>query len=173
MLLTNAILAIDPGTEVSTAVLCGPGAEGGLAVLRVYRDLVHLQMLHLIDDVAHDHGGSLVIEDYQSFGMAVGREVFQTVKWAGRYWERGVASGLAVHWVFRKDVKLHLCHSSRAKDANVRQALIDQFGGSQRAAVGTKKEPGPLHGVAGHAWSAVAVAVTWAETCDRQQSDAA
>jgi hypothetical protein len=41
----------------------------------------------------------------------------------------------------------------RAKDANIRQALIDKLG-----AVGTKKAPGPLYGISGHLWAALAVA---------------
>ena len=65
--------------------------------------------------------------------------------------------------VYREDVKLHLCGSPRAKDANIRQALIDRWGGKAEA-VGTVKKPGPLYGVKSHAWSALAVAVTALET---------
>ena len=36
---------------------------------------------------------------------------------------------------------------------------VDLFGGKE-AAVGTKKAPGPLHGVKSHLWSALALAVT-------------
>lgn len=96
----------------------------------------------------------LAIEMVQSFGMAVGEEVFQTVLWTGRFvqaWEPRPWS-----LVYRKDVKMHLCQSMRAKDANIRQALVDRFG-----AVGTKKKPGALYGVKSHLWSALAVAVTW------------
>jgi hypothetical protein len=63
-------------------------------------------------------------------------------------------SGGNVTRVFRKDVKLHLCNSPRAKDANVRQALLDRLGPQ-----GTKKAPGPTYGVKSHEWAALAVAV--------------
>lgn len=63
----------------------------------------------------------------------------------------------------RRAVKLHLCGSMRAKDGNIRQALVDRFGG-QAQAVGTKKAPGPLFGLSSHRWSALAVAVTWWDT---------
>jgi hypothetical protein len=43
----------------------------------------------------------------------------------------------------------------RAKDQNIRQALIDRLGPP-----GTKKNPGPTYGVTSHMWSALAVAVT-------------
>ena len=86
-----------------------------------------------------------------SYGMAVGREVFETCVWIGRFVEIAYEP---VQLVYRKDVKLHLCHSPRAKDANVRQALIDRLGPQ-----GTKKNPGPTYGMRSHLWAALAVAV--------------
>jgi hypothetical protein len=59
----------------------------------------------------------------------------------------------------RLKVKLHLCHDSRAKDANIRAALIDRFGKP-----GTKKNPGALYGVTRDLWSALAVAITFWDT---------
>ena len=59
----------------------------------------------------------------------------------------------------RRAVKLALCGDSRARDANIRQALIDRFGGS--AAVGRKAAPGPLYGISRDVWSALAIAVTY------------
>lgn len=96
----------------------------------------------------------LAIEWIESFGMAVGREVFETVFSIGAM-AMLVPDAIEVRLVPRRDVKLHLCASPRAKDANVRQALIDRFG-----PVGTKKNPGPLRGIASHRWAALAVAVT-------------
>ena len=60
-------------------------------------------------------------------------------------------------------VMVHLCHDSRAKDTNIRQALLDLFpraGGGATPQVGTKGKPGPLYGVSSHAWPALAVAIT-------------
>ena len=54
----------------------------------------------------------------------------------------------------------------RAKDANVRAALIDRFGPSKRKAIGLKATPGPLYGVHSHMWSALAVAVTYGDRRD-------
>ena len=107
------------------------------------------------------HGGPIAIEMIASYGMAVGKEVFETCVWIGRFVQ---AAGVdRVRLVYRKDVKLHLCGSPRAKDANIRQALIDRWGGKAEA-VGTVKRPGPLYGVKSHAWAALAVAVTALET---------
>lgn len=101
----------------------------------------------------------LAIEQFESFGMAVGREVFQTVFWSGRFAE-AYADGTHFAQVTRRTVKLHLCFSARATDANIRTALIDRFGGPEKA-VGTKKAPGPLFGVKSHLWAALAIAVTY------------
>ncbi|MBV8782506.1 MAG: hypothetical protein JO353_14005, partial [Phycisphaerae bacterium] len=51
----------------------------------------------------------------------------------------------------------------RAKDGNIRQALIDRFGPTKERAIGKKKSPGPLYGMSGDCWSALAVAVTYAD----------
>lgn len=97
---------------------------------------------------------TLAIEMIASYGMAVGREVFETCVWIGRF-QQAWHQPDAVRLVYRKDVKLHLCQSPRAKDANIRQALLDLIGPQ-----GTKKAPGPTYGVSKHAWAALAVAVT-------------
>ena len=39
-------------------------------------------------------------------------------------------------YIYRKEEKMNICHTMRAKDSNIRQALIDRFG-----EVGTKKNP--------------------------------
>jgi hypothetical protein len=93
----------------------------------------------------------------ESYGMAVGAEVFDTVLWAGRFAE--AARRVPVVMLPRRAVKLALCGDSRAKDANIRQALLDRFGGS--AAVGRKAAPGPLYGISRDVWSALAIAVTY------------
>jgi hypothetical protein len=93
-------------------------------------------------------------EHIASYGMAVGASVFETCVAIGRFWEAARRADREFHRVFRRDIKLHLCNSPRAKDANVRQALIDRLGPQ-----GTKKSPGPTYGVKSHEWAALAVAV--------------
>jgi hypothetical protein len=76
--------------------------------------------------------------------------------WTGRFierWRDYAAMGDPIR-IPRGEIKVHLCRSTKAKDANVRQALIDRFG-----APGTKKAPGVLFGVTSHCWAALAVAV--------------
>lgn len=100
----------------------------------------------------------LVIEQIQSYGMPVGREVFETVFWSGRFAQAWESHGCQCAWSMlpRRDVKLTLCGSSRAKDPNVRQVLIDRFGGPLCARKG-----GRLAGIKGDLWAALALAVTY------------
>ncbi len=146
-------MAIDPGPEKSAFVLY----DGKV----VAKDIVGNR--HLLEAIkSEEQAGKLVVEMIASYGMPVGAEVFETCVWIGRFIE---ANNGAHAKVYRKDVKLHLCGQPRAKDPNVRQALIDRFGGKEKA-IGSKKRPGPLYGIKGDMWAALAVAVTYADTVD-------
>jgi hypothetical protein len=106
-----------------------------------------------------------VIEGMQSFGMSVGQDVLDTCVWIGRFVETWVRkTGAEPVIVYRKQVKYQLCSSIVAKDANVRQALLDRFGPGRSRAIGTIRNRGPLYGISGHVWQALAVAVTAVET---------
>jgi hypothetical protein len=146
------VLAIDPGCEQSAWVLYD---DGGVKAHKIAPNDAVVSMLR--DSIYTFAADMVVIEQVASYGMAVGREVFETVWWAGRFAE---ARGERATRMFRRDVKLHFCQSARAKDANVRQALLDRFGG-EKAAKGTKAAPGPLHGLRKDEWQALALAVTW------------
>lgn len=137
------VVAIDPGPKSSAFLVW----ESGVI------EAAHLDNLDLRDRIkANNFGGAslLAIEMIACYGMAVGADVFETVRWIGRFEE---CTRLPVRLVYRKEIKLHLCNSSKAKDPNVRQALIDKYG-----IVGTTKNPGPLLGISKHLWSALAVA---------------
>ena len=103
-----------------------------------------------------------------SYGMPVGAEVFETVFWIGRFYERHENEGGRVARVFRKDVKMHLCGQTKAKDSNIRQALIDRYGPGKEKAIGLKKTPGPLYGIKGDEWQALALACYWLDTKGKQ-----
>jgi hypothetical protein len=147
------LLAIDPGSARSAWLAFDevPIAFGILPNEELLRAL-RVGRLFVADRV--------VIEQIESYGMAVGREVFDTVHWSGRFAES--VHPTPVDQLTRRAVKLHLCGSPRAKDPNIRQALLDRFGG-KTAAIGTKRAPGPLYGIHADLWAALAVAVTWAD----------
>ena len=156
------LLAIDPGPTRSAWLTLNPTTGG----IRNVGTSANEDLLALIrNDVAPATGPVqlVVIEKVEGFGMPVGAEVFETVFWSGRFAE--AASPIRVDRIGRKAVKIHLCGSMRAKDPNIRQALIDRYGGS--SAIGRKATPGPLYGIAGDQWAALAVAVTYADVALR------
>lgn len=154
-------LGIDPGPTKTAMVLWN-----GTHV--VWSDIVPSpSVIHRIGTINVGFGTGLTVacEHLQCFGMAVGAEVFTTAYLIGSIQEYCRANGIAFRPVYRSEEKMHLCQSMRAKDGNIRQALIDRFG-----EVGTKKNPGPLFGIKADLWSALAVAVTFSET---KQTEAA
>ena len=98
----------------------------------------------------------VVIELVESYGMPVGADVFQTCIWIGRFDPDETATLIG-----RGQVKMHLCHTMKAKDSNIRQALIDRYGPGKDKAVGKKASPGPLYGLKSHLWAALALGVTY------------
>ena len=154
----RTMLAIDPGNTESAYVLFDPVNRR----IERHATVANAAMLDVIANTAEAlPAATCAIEMIASYGMAVGAEIFETVFWIGRFAERWhAATGLEAERVFRRTVKLHLCGTSAAKDPNVRQALIDAFGPGKDLAIGKSKTPGPLFGIAGDEWAALAVAVT-------------
>ena len=153
------VLSIDPGPARSAWLVLGP--RGGARAFATWPNEQLLRALRgrqFTEDLT-----DVVIEKVEGFGMPVGAEVFETVFWSGRFAE--AADPLPITRIGRKAIKIHLCGTARAKDPNVRQALIDRYGGS--AAIGRKAQPGPLYGMAGDAWSALAVAVAFVDGVGR------
>ena len=148
------VIGIDPGPTESAYV-----RWDGARVL--WRDIAPNQSVRGMLREPDIQSDVVVFEKVESYGMAVGLDVFETVFETGRMYEV-VADGKRER-LSRRAVKMHLCGSARAADSNIRQALIDRFGGvgGRRVAVGLKASPGPLYGVRKHEWAALAVAVTW------------
>lgn len=147
------ILAIDPGCSQSAYVLLSDGTP-----IR-HAKIPNTELLSFVR-----HGwpldGPLAIEMVASYGMAVGKEVFETVLWIGKFAEAWEHRGGTVQLIYRRDVKLFHCQTSRANDSNIRAALIDRYGGNRERAIGVKRAPGPLFGIRADEWSALAVALT-------------
>ncbi len=151
----QTLLAIDPGPEQSAFVVFdGKPREWGILPNDVILKGFCIQTWD-------EKASMLVIEQIAAMGMAVGAETFETVFWSGRF-----AEAWNGEWdrVTRHKVKMHLCGSMRAKDANIRQAILDRYGPGKERAIGTVKNKGPLYGVKSHVWSALAVAITWWDT---------
>lgn len=151
----HCILAIDPGPTQSAWVWLKDGQPEAYGISE------NDALLGIIGVTKRKWGVTkIVTEMIASYGMPVGAEVFETCAWIGQFEGAAARETLQVQRLYRKEIVTHLCHNPRAKDSNVRQALIDRFGPGKEKAVGTKKSPGPLYGVKKDVWSALAVAIT-------------
>lgn len=151
----TVIFAVDPGYTRSAYVIVERSGT-----VHEFDTLDNDTLLAEAHRLIPAHTEAVVIEKLESYGMPVGIEVLDTIYWSGRFHQ---ASPAPVHRLSRRAIKLHLCGSARAKDANVRQALLDRYPGGK----GTKASPGPLYGISGDVWAALAVAVTWADQMER------
>ena len=103
-----------------------------------------------------DSCDTLVYEEFASYGMPIGKSTMESIKWNGRFIQHAIHSGYKnIFPILRKDVKINLCGSMKAKDGNIRQALIDRFG-----EVGVKNNQGWFYGFKSDLWSAYGLAVT-------------
>ena len=155
----GVILAIDPGTTESAWVVLSAGKPVAHAKEPNHALLKRLRAGEHHPGFRDALTNLLAIEGIASYGMAVGKEVFETCMWSGRFREAWEYRGGAVQIVYRKEVKIFHCDTARANDANIRAALIDRFGGKE-AAIGSKASPGPLHGIKSDRWAALALALT-------------
>jgi hypothetical protein len=178
------IYGIDPGPEESgLAVLQLP--ENFVAGF-VYKNKVVEETLGRDWNSVLPFPIEVAIEWVANYGMAVGQETFKTCFQAGRFSKCN--EQLPYDLIIRADVKLTLCGNMKAKDSHLRQQIIDMFGGKEKAIGGNKckkckgkkwfgagrpvctqcdgtgwlNPPGPLASVKSHAWSALAVALTYA-----------
>lgn len=164
-----ALLAIDPGSKQSAYAVIDSQTCRPVRIGKVD----NRQLLGLITTGGFDDCDGAAVEMIASYGMAVGREVFDTCVWIGRYIE-------AMHLipaappqpllVYRKDVKLHHCGTLKAKDQNVIRALVDRFApGQSNYGKGTKAAPGWFYGFSADVWQAYAVAVLLADRLAKRE----
>lgn len=153
------ILGIDPGNIYSAYVLVEDDLSRVVEKGKVENDemlklMVSFKLRYSIRCVA--------IEMIASYGMAVGATVFDTCVWIGRFTERAKQLMCEVEYVYRKEEKMLLCNSMKAKDSNIAQALIDLFAkDTPNRGKGTKKEPGYFYGFKSDIWAAMAVAYVY------------
>lgn len=152
------ILAIDPGNTESGWCLI----DDDYKILDKGKDLND----YVLNLIRTEPSTDVVIEMIASYGMAVGQTVFDTCVWVGRFQQK--AYGVRdVTKIYRKDIKMNLCGQTRAKDSNIRQALVDRFSYERHAAKGgkgTKNDQGFFFGFKSDIWAAYALGVTFLDT---------
>lgn len=153
------IFAVDPGnTHSGYAIIQMPDFT-----LLEFGKVQNEKLLGILEKYSRANAiDAFAIEMVASYGMAVGKHVFETCVWIGRFVQ-------AIHpkkakFIYRKDEKLCLCGNLKAKDSNIRQALIDRYAKHDfKSGKGVKKNPDTFYGVSKDAWQAIAVGVTFHE----------
>jgi hypothetical protein len=115
-----------------------------------------------LNEILHSCFDEVAIEKIISMGMPVGDTTFQTVFQNGRIYQAIYDKfGIVANLYSRLDIKVHLCYTTRAKDPNVRMALVNRFGEPS-----TKKNPHNIYNeltdkiyFGTHFWSCLAVAM--------------
>lgn len=151
------ILAIDPGDTQSA--YCVIDAE----TYKPYRfDKVDNNDMISIIELYGSIVNKVAIEMVASYGMPVGREVFNTCVWIGRFIQKASGMMLTPDLVYRAQEKLNICKSPKANDATIRKALIDRFAKHDlKNGKGTKKNPDWFYNFRADIWAAYAVGVTF------------
>lgn len=165
-MIMHTIMGIDPGTSKTGYIVLSLDEKNIFRIIgkdhadnyKVRRDIVSYIIKYWNIEI--------VIESIVSYGMPMGQTTIDTAIWIGRYLQIAEDFNGKATLLTRPDVKLNLCNSKRAKDKNVTQALKNRFGD-----IGTKASPGRLYdlkdglvkGGRPHVWSALAIAVTYAD----------
>ena len=157
------ILAIDPGTTESAYVLLNPElkpvAFAKMENEHLIDEAVSQMLVNMTGNVSEQV--DVAIEMVASYGMPVGREVFETCVWIGRFWEQ-LSKFKNKAYIYRKDEKMMICGSPKANDATIRQALVDRFAyGVPNHGKGSKKQKGFFYGFSADVWSSFAIAITY------------
>lgn len=146
------ILAIDPGNEFSAYVVLDKNLKP-----ICFEKIKNEELREKFFDIMMDYPiKNVAIEMIACYGMAVGKTVFDTCIFIGQLKELALTTDVIPKFIYRKEEKMNLCHTMKAKDSNVSQALRDRFGEK-----GTKKNKGWFYGFKADVWQAYAVGVTY------------
>lgn len=155
--MSRYILGIDPGKTLGWCVydvrerrVVNSGQVKDVDPMS--REIWHRVLVTLSPFITFD---AIAIEGVGAFGGKLGGPLLQTAIQVGRLVERAHVSGTPWTVITQPDVKRTICGRTDLKDGAVNDCIREHVGGDK----GTKKNPGPLYGVGGHAWSAVAVAI--------------
>lgn len=121
----------------------------------IIRELGELWLIHRWSET--------VIEGVYYYGRILGKDTFRTLECIGRlsqkaedFWH-SEGEEQSVYQIYYPDVALHFCGMrNKVTQGNINAVLMERYGDK-----GCKKDPGMLHGIYDHIWSAVHVAAYW------------
>lgn len=149
------ILALDVGTTESAYCLVES---------KTYKpiDFGKIDNEELLIKVKTTEYSKLVYEEFQCYGMAVGESTIKSITWNGRYIQSALDRNIPAYPIYRREEKMNLCGSMRAKDSNIRQALIDRFAKHDfKNGKGTKNNKDWFYGFKLDVWAAYACGITF------------
>lgn len=118
------ILGIDPGSAETAYALIDREYN-----IQSAGKLPNSEFIVLLRDILFT---TAAIESIQSYGMAVGREVFDTCYMIGRIQQRIFDLQRAFQMIPRPEYTRRLCGVQKVNDAILRQALLLRFGGDKK-----------------------------------------
>ena len=144
------LLAIDTGTAKSAYVM----VDTNTYKIEESGKVDNEKMMEIVRFGYYD---ACVIEMFSSYGMRVGKEVFESVVVVGQIMEAVHYRGIVADRIERQKVKQYVVgKGGNVKDADVIRVLKDRFGDK-----GTKKNPGFFFGTTSDIWQAFALAVAY------------
>jgi Holliday junction resolvasome RuvABC endonuclease subunit len=123
-MMRTAIVGVDPGPVESAYAIVTEGQQ----VLRA--DKVGNESL--IERIRQDPPAHVAIESIQSYGMAVGRSVFDTCFFIGELIRTCKDAGIPFTLYPRPEYTRRICGVGKVNDAVLRQALLLRFGGDRK-----------------------------------------
>ena len=149
------VLAIDPG-NIESGFVVWDGKDILEKGIVQNPDMLNILQSSYVDIV--------LIEMIACYGMAVGQSVFDTCRFIGKLEFACDICKKPYKLVYRKDIKMWHCNSTRAGDTNIVQRLKDKYGDK-----GVKKNPGITYGLKSHMWQAFAIASMHTEQLQTSQ----
>lgn len=155
------ILAFDPGSDRTGYAKWNHTKQ----ILMDSGDEDNYKLLGKLDDWRNEPNLVFAYEMPELIGQSNWSQILETCWWAGRFAEVWSTQGVPQR-VTRREVKLSILGRTNVKgaDSAIKQVLIQRFARNvSNHGKGSKKEPGPFYGLAGDAWQALAVAVTYGD----------
>jgi hypothetical protein len=152
----SRILAIDPGNFKSAYVVWNPEKQE-----ISYKAIVENDYMITLIKRNHAAFDMILIEMIASYGMPVGKEIFDTCRFIGELEAYCKVFDARYQLAYRKDVKLHHCGTLQSNDSSIIKALTTKYGEK-----GKKDKQGLTYGLAADMWQAFAIATYYTEQQD-------
>ena len=149
------VLAIDPGSTESAFVFY----DGE----RIY-DFDKQNNYAILQNIKTTGADIVLIENLSNYGMPVGRDVFETLIWIGRFVQKCEERELKNQLILRASIKAWHCGTTAAKDSNVKQSLVNKYAKHDlKHGKGKKDNPDFFYGFKADVWQAFAIAAYYFE----------